>query len=62
MPATRFPLPPRKPDDVIPAEVPETDAPVRDFPEGPLPGMPVATDPLLQPSPHPAPRERRPLD
>ena len=57
------PLPPatRKPGEVLP-DVPETEAPDILSPEGPLPGLPVATDPLMQPMPRPAPREVPPID
>jgi hypothetical protein len=33
-----------------------------DLPEGQIPGLPVSSDPLLQPMPKPAPREVPPLD
>ena len=43
-------------------ELPETEAPQPLSPEGPLPGLPLASDPLMQPMPRPAPREVPPLD
>lgn len=55
---------PSKPDEgkqVIP-DVPETEAPVEVPTEGQLPGMPVSSDPLLQPMPHPQNREVPPID
>ena len=57
------PLPPatKKPGQV-PPEIPETDAPRRELPEGQLPDLPVSTDPLLQPLPRPALREIPPQD
>jgi hypothetical protein len=44
------------------ADPTETEALVDVPVEGPLPGMPVATDPLLNPSPHPRKRQVPPLD
>lgn len=57
------PLPPadKKPGEVAP-QIPETDAPREDFIEGGLPGMPAATDPLLNPVPVPGERPCKPLD
>jgi hypothetical protein len=43
-------------------EVPDEDVPEVDLPEGPIPGMPPASDPLLNPMPRPTPREIKPLD
>ena len=40
----------------------ETDQPVEILPEGQLPGLPVGSDPLLQPLPRPSNREVPPLD
>jgi hypothetical protein len=51
----------KKPGEV-PPEVPETEAPEHDFPEGQLPGMPVSRDPLMNPGPTPAQREKPPQD
>jgi len=57
---------PLKPADKTPGqvapEVPETEAPLRDLPEGEIPGLPVSNDPLGQPMPRPAEREIPPLD
>lgn len=57
---------PLEPADKTPGEVqpqiPETEAPVEDYIEGGLPGLPAATDPLLNPTPIPDERRRRPLD
>ncbi len=58
---TRIPPKNEKRDDLVPDPI-ETDAPVEVPVEGPLPGMPVATDPLLNPSPRPDKREVPPLD
>lgn len=59
----RKPLRPqvRKPDVLQPV-LPETDAPQEVLPEGQIPGLPVSSDPLLQPMPHPRNRQVRPLD
>ena len=46
----------------IPSDVPETEAPERDFPEGQLPGMPLSRDPLREPGPTTGPTEKPPLD
>jgi hypothetical protein len=56
-------LPPNsdKPKDLTPDPT-ETDALVEVPVEGPIPGMPIATDPLLNPSPRPQKREVPPLD
>ena len=55
----------RKPDPKKPGEAPdiaETDVPQEVLPEGQIPGLPVSSDPLLQPMPHPRNREVPPLD
>lgn len=46
----------------VPAARPDTDQPIRQLPEGQLPGMPVWRDPLLNPGPTPSEREIPPLD
>lgn len=56
------PLPTKKKPDEVPAELPDTDQPIRQLPEGQLPGMPVWRDPLLNPGPTPSERETPPLD
>lgn len=63
MPDPHKPLHPadKKPGEVMP-DVPETEAPEEDFREGQLPGMPVSRDPLREPGPMPAEREKPPLD
>lgn len=43
-------------------EAPDADQPIRELPEGQLPGMPVWRDPLLNPGPTPSERETPPLD
>jgi hypothetical protein len=48
--------------DVVPRDVPDEIERREKLPEGPVPGLPVATDPLLQPMPRPAPREVPPSD
>lgn len=60
---------PRKPSPTpepnppeVPSDIPETEQTERELPEGQLPGMPVWRDPLLNPGPTPAERERHPLD
>lgn len=40
-------------------ELPQDDVPEVRLPEGPLPGMPPASDPLLQPMPRPRDPERK---
>ena len=47
------PIPPDAPDEIERRE---------DLPEGQIPGLPVSSDPLLQPLPKPSPREVPPLD
>ncbi len=56
------PLPPAEPPDEVPFDLPDTDQPIRELPEGQLPGMPVWRDPLLNPGPTPSEREIPPLD
>ena len=56
------PLPPDKKPSKVPADLPDTDQPVRELPEGQLPGMPVWRDPLMNPGPTPSEREIPPLD
>lgn len=57
------PLPPnKKKSGEVPADLPDTDQPVRELPEGQLPGMPVWRDPLMNPGPTPSERETPPLD
>lgn len=57
----------RKPSNAVqPSEVPG-DLPAAEerrelLPEGQIPGLPVSSDPLLQPMPRPSPREVKPLD
>jgi hypothetical protein len=57
------PLPPadKTPGRVRP-QIPETEMPVEDLIEGTLPGLPPATDPLLNPTPIPQDRPRRVID
>jgi hypothetical protein len=43
--------------DELPKDLPDAEDRVEVPVEGPLPGLPVATDPLLQPSPRPQKRE-----
>lgn len=45
-----------------PRPVPDTEAPEKDFVEGPLPGLPLQRDPLREPGPTPPMREKPPLD
>ncbi len=52
---------PRKPDEVD-IEIPDGKVGVRELPEGPIPGLPVSSDPLLQPMPRPQQRELPPAD
>ena len=47
---------PKKPDHPVEAQ------PNRTVPEGPVPGMPPASDPLLNPMPRPSPGEIKPRD
>ncbi len=56
------PLPSDKKPSKAPADLPDTDQPVRELPEGQLPGMPVWRDPLMNPGPTPSQRETPPLD
>lgn len=59
---------PHKPhhsDNKKPGEAPdisETDLPVEVPPEGQIPGLPISSDPLMQPLPRPANREVPQLD
>lgn len=56
---------PLSPEDKKPGDEPEfveTDQPMEVLPEGQIPGLPVSSDPLLQPMPRPAKREVPPLD
>jgi len=46
----------------MPPDMPDARQRREDLPEGPIPGLPVSSDPLLQPMPKPAPREVPPLD
>jgi hypothetical protein len=41
----------------LPEDLPDASESIEVPVEGPLPGLPVATDPLLQPSPRPQKRE-----
>ena len=50
------------PPDAVPSDTPDEIDRVRVLPEGPIPGLPVSSDPLLQPQPKPSPREVPPLD
>lgn len=54
------PTAPPPPD--VPADIPEAEERLEVLPEGPIPGLPVSSDPLLQPLPKPSPREIKPLD
>jgi len=56
------PVPPAGQPDTVPLDIPDTEPTERELPEGQLPGMPVWRDPLLNPGPTPAERERSPLD
>lgn len=56
------PLPPAEPPDEVSSDLPDTDQPTRELPEGQLPGMPVWRDPLLNPGPTLSEREIPPLD
>jgi hypothetical protein len=59
------PRKPLHPTDKKPGNAPdiaETDVPTEVLPEGQIPGLPVSSDPLLQPMPHPANRQVPPLD
>jgi hypothetical protein len=56
------PLAPAEPPDEVVPDFPDTDQPVRELPEGQLPGMPVWRDRLLNPGPTPSERETPPLD
>lgn len=56
------PVPPAKKPGEAPPETPDSDQPIRELPEGQLPGMPVWRDPLLNPGPTPSEREIPPLD
>ena len=60
----REPHAPLPPADKVPSDdqLPETEAPERDWLEGQLPGMPVSRDPLLNPGPTPGQVEKPPLD
>lgn len=46
----------------VPGDVPAGEERRDVLPEGPIPGLPVSSDPLLQPMPKPSPREVKPLD
>ncbi len=46
----------------VPADIPEVEERREVLPEGQIPGLPVSSDPLLQPLPKPSPREIKPLD
>jgi hypothetical protein len=46
----------------VPSDVPEAEQHRRVLPAGQIPGLPISSDPLLQPLPRPAPLEVPPLD
>lgn len=46
----------------VPPDVPQPEERHCILPEGQIPGLPVSSDPLLQPMPKPSPREIPPLD
>jgi hypothetical protein len=46
----------------VPSDLPDAVDRRPVLPEGPIPGLPVTTDPLLQPMPRPAEREVPPID
>jgi len=48
--------------DEVPSDMPASEERRPVLPEGQIPGLPVSSDPLLQPLPRPAPREVPPLD
>ena len=48
--------------DGVPSDMPDDIERREQQPEGGIPGLPVSSDPLLQPMPRPAPREVPPLD
>jgi len=48
--------------DAVPPDMPEAEQRQEVWPEGQIPGLPVSSDPLLQPLPRPSPREVPPLD
>lgn len=46
----------------VPSDIPEAEQRLRVLPAGQIPGLPISSDPLLQPLPRPAPLEVPPLD
>lgn len=50
------------PPPEVPADIPQMEERREVLPEGQIPGLPVSSDPLLQPLPKPSPREIKPLD
>lgn len=46
----------------VPSDMPEAEESRRVPSDGQIPGLPIGSDPLLQPLPRPAPREVPPLD
>lgn len=58
----RKPLSPDPQPQEVPSDVPEVEERQHILPEGQIPGLPVSSDPLGQPMPHPAEREVPPID
>lgn len=46
----------------VPSDIPAAEEHREVLQEGQIPGLPVSSDPLLQPLPKPSPREVKPLD
>lgn len=46
----------------VPHDIPEAEEQRERLPDGQIPGLPVSSDPLLQPMPKPSPRPVKPLD
>lgn len=58
----KTPTSPAEQPSVVPSDIPDPELTREVISEGQLPGLPVSSDPLLQPMPHPQNREVPPLD